>query len=97
MERPGDVGRSIENLTDGEDWLEWPYTLTRGGEVARAKKVVDRLEKVEVDEAKDEAAEAIDGERSWKLETPWPLDLVFDGEAMAATVHEEREREIRKP
>lgn len=51
--------------------------------MARGKKVDDRLEKVEVDEAKEEeAADAIDGDCPWRPETPYPLDLVLDEDAM---------------
>ncbi|KAK4802396.1 hypothetical protein SAY86_000599 [Trapa natans] len=78
----------MENRTDGDDWLEWPYTLRRGGEMARAKKVDDRLENLEVDEAKEEEEDdTSDGECPWAQGRPYPLDLVLDEDAMMEPEH----------
>lgn len=65
IERPGDVGRSIEKRTDGDGWFECPGIRTRGGDAPREKKVDDRAEKLVLDEAKPEDdEEAIDGEEA---------------------------------
>lgn len=52
MDRFGEMDRSRENLTDEADD---PHMLTRVGEVARRKKVVEREEKLDVEDAKAEA------------------------------------------
>lgn len=99
IERPGDVGRSIAKRTDGDDWLDCPDILTRGGDAPREKKVDDRVEKLELDEAKpDEEEEAIDGEEGWNVEQRWPLDLLLDEDAMAVPVGNSvtKEKEKRK-
>lgn len=49
----GEIGRSIENLTVCDDWLD-PPRFTRVGEADLWTKLVDREEKLEVDEAKAE-------------------------------------------
>ncbi|RDX59861.1 hypothetical protein CR513_61814, partial [Mucuna pruriens] len=59
MERFGDTERSRENRTEEE-----PERLTRVGEEGRLKKVVEREEKLEVEDAKAEEEE--DGECEWK-------------------------------
>ncbi|KAJ1436989.1 hypothetical protein SESBI_03825 [Sesbania bispinosa] len=51
MERLGETERSRENRTEG---AEEPQRLTRVGEVERWKKVVERAEKLEVEDAKPE-------------------------------------------
>ncbi|KAI6672020.1 hypothetical protein NL676_006905 [Syzygium grande] len=95
IERPGDVGRSIEKRTDGDDWLECcPDIRTRGGEAPREKKVDDRAAKLELDEAKPEDDEqAIDGEEAWNVEQRWPLDLLLDEDAIVAPVRKELSEE----
>lgn len=58
----GEIARSKENRTEREDWLG-PYRFTRVGEADLWKKVVEREENLEVDEAKAEAVDdAVDEE-----------------------------------
>lgn len=88
------MGRSIEKRTDEDDWLECPDILTRGGDAPREKKVDDRAEKLELDEAKpEEDEEAIDREGAWNVGQRWPLDLLLDEVAMAAPVRKLSEEE----
>ena len=56
MDRLGEVGRSKEKRTD---WAEGEAvaTLRRGGETARLKKLEEREEKPDVEEAKAEEEE----------------------------------------
>lgn len=56
MDRLGEIERSKENRTDGTGG-DFPFMLTRVGEVERVKKVVDLEEKLELEEAKFEEEE----------------------------------------
>lgn len=51
MDRLGEIERSRENRTDGEE-VGFPYRLTRVGEVERGKKLEDLEEKPVVEDAK---------------------------------------------
>ncbi len=54
MDLFGEMDRSRANRTEGTSEPEEPQRLTRVGEVERLKKVVEREEKAEVEDAKAE-------------------------------------------
>lgn len=54
MDRLGEMDRPRANRTEGITEPDEPQRLTRVGELERLKKVVEREEKLEVEEAKAE-------------------------------------------
>lgn len=52
IDRFGETERSTENRIEGAEVADEPQRLTRVGEVERWKKVVEREEKLELEEAK---------------------------------------------
>ena len=62
IERLGDVGRSIENRTDGDDVAD-PGRLTRVGDADRVRNSAGREEKLEIDEAKADEDDEMEEEQ----------------------------------